>query len=89
MTQALQGAPAGPAAKPKTMFGEPPRTPESEILQFHQDVARSAQWVLEEILLEKVRYLAEKVPSRNLCMCRPQNSQAPSRTARVSNSPSP
>ncbi|MFL6198426.1 MAG: carbamoyltransferase [Thermoanaerobaculia bacterium] len=50
------------------LFGAPPRAPESEILPFHQHVARSAQWVLEEILLDKVRYLAEKVPSRNLCM---------------------
>ena len=31
--------------------------PESEILPFHMDVARSVQVVLEEILLEKLRYL--------------------------------
>lgn len=50
------------------LFGAPPRLPESELLTFHKDVARSAQWVLEEILLEKVAYLHERVPSRNLCM---------------------
>ena len=50
------------------LFGAPPRTPEAELLPFHHHVARSAQYVLEEILLEKVRYLADKVPSRNLCM---------------------
>jgi carbamoyltransferase len=50
------------------LLGAPPRTPESELLPFHQDVARSLQWVLEEILLDKARYLYEKVPSRNLCM---------------------
>jgi carbamoyltransferase len=50
------------------LFGAPPRSPESEILAFHQDVARSAQWVLEEILLEAVTYLHSRVPSRNLCM---------------------
>jgi carbamoyltransferase len=50
------------------LLGQPPREPESEILQFHMDVARSVQVVLEEILLEKVRYLHSKVPSENLCM---------------------
>ncbi len=50
------------------LFGVPPRPPESEILDFHQDVARSVQWVLEEILLDKVTYLHSRVPSRNLCM---------------------
>jgi carbamoyltransferase len=50
------------------LFGEPPRRPESALLPFHYDVARSLQWVLEEILLEKVGYLHRRVPSRNLCM---------------------
>ena len=50
------------------LFGAPPRVPESEILEFHQDVARSVQWVLEEILLDLVTYLHNQVPSRNLCM---------------------
>jgi carbamoyltransferase len=50
------------------LFGAPPRPPESELLAFHQDVARSVQWVLEEVLLEEVAYLHERVPSRHLCM---------------------
>jgi len=50
------------------LFGEPPRRPESDLLSFHHDVARSVQWILEEILLEKVGYLHRRVPSRNLCM---------------------
>ncbi len=50
------------------LFGAPPRPPESELLGFHQDVARSIQWVLEEILLDEVTYLHGRVPSRNLCM---------------------
>ena len=51
-----------------SLLGHPPREPESELLPFHQDVARSAQVVLEEILLEKARYLHSRVPSENLCM---------------------
>ena len=50
------------------LLGRPPRAPESELLQFHKDVARSVQAVLEEILLEKVRYLHSRVPSENLCL---------------------
>lgn len=50
------------------LLGAPPRAPGSEIDQFHMDVARSAQLVLEEILLAKVRYLHDRVPSDNLCM---------------------
>jgi carbamoyltransferase len=50
------------------LFGAPPRPPESELLGFHQDIARSIQCVLEEILLNEVAYLHSRVPSRNLCM---------------------
>jgi len=50
------------------LLGAPPRPPESEILPFHQDVARSLQQVLEEMLLDKARWLHAQVPSENLCM---------------------
>lgn len=50
------------------LLGQPPRVAESELTQFHMDVARSAQVVLEEIMLEKTRYLHTRVPSENLCM---------------------
>lgn len=50
------------------LFREPPREREAEIAPFHQDVARSLQVVLEEILLEKARYLHEKTGARDLCM---------------------
>jgi carbamoyltransferase len=49
-------------------FGEPPRPRESEIARFHQDVARSLQKVLEEILLEKARWLHERTGLPDLCM---------------------
>jgi carbamoyltransferase len=50
------------------LLGGPPRRAESAITQFHMDVARSAQVVLEDVLLEKVRYLHSRFPSDNLCM---------------------
>jgi carbamoyltransferase len=50
------------------LLGAPARAPESELTQFHKDVARSVQLVLEEVLLEKVRYLHSQFPSENLCM---------------------
>jgi carbamoyltransferase len=50
------------------LLGGPQRAPESEITQRHQDIARSLQVVLEETLLEKARWLHERVPSPNLCM---------------------
>jgi carbamoyltransferase len=50
------------------LLGHPPREPESELQQFHKDLAKSLQVVLEEVLLEKARYLHGKFPSENLCM---------------------
>jgi carbamoyltransferase len=50
------------------LFGAPPRLRGGEITRFHQDVARSLQVVLEEILLEKARWLHGKTGSENLCM---------------------
>ncbi len=50
------------------LLGAPARPPGTPIAQFHMDVARSTQLVLEEILLAKVRYLHGRVPSENLCM---------------------
>ena len=51
-----------------SLLGQPPREPESELTQYHMDVACSTQVVLEEIMLEKTRYLHTKFPSDNLCM---------------------
>ncbi|MCP4148395.1 MAG: carbamoyltransferase [bacterium] len=50
------------------LFGQPPRVPESTMDQFHKDVAKSLQCVLEEILLEKANYLHKTIGSENLCM---------------------
>lgn len=50
------------------LFGQPARDSEAEITGFHQDVARSLQVILEEILLSKAFYLHERTASSNLCM---------------------
>ncbi len=50
------------------LFGSPARPRGGEITRFHQDVARSLQVVLEEILLEKARWLHGRTGSENLCM---------------------
>ena len=49
------------------LFGRPPREPDEPIEGFHQDVARSAQLLLEEVLLEKAAWLHEQTGSENLC----------------------
>jgi carbamoyltransferase len=50
------------------LFGRSPRDPGAQIEPFHQDLACSLQRVLEEILIEKVRYLHGERPSDNLCL---------------------
>ena len=50
------------------LFQQPARAAESDLLDFHKDVARSLQVVLEELLLDKARYLHARVGSENLCM---------------------
>lgn len=54
--------------KMSSLFGHPPRQPRTEILDFHKDLARSLQYVLEELLLDKLKYLHELTGSENLCM---------------------
>jgi carbamoyltransferase len=50
------------------LLGHPPRTPDAPIGQFHSNVARSAQMVLEDRLLGCVRYLRRSVPSMRLAV---------------------
>ena len=50
------------------LLGRPPRGRHEPIGEFHADLASSVQALLEEILLQKVRHLHERVPSRRLCL---------------------
>ncbi len=50
------------------LFGQPTRTPENELTQFHMDVAASVQAVTEEIVLRMTRALAHETGIENLCL---------------------
>lgn len=50
------------------LFGQPTRTPESPLTQFHKDIARSLQDVTEELMLGIVRHAKEVCPSDYLCL---------------------
>jgi carbamoyltransferase len=50
------------------LFGIKARDAESKMEQYHADIARSLQAVLEEILLEKAQYLYNETQQENLCM---------------------
>ncbi len=50
------------------LLGEPPRKPESSLNQFHMDVARSIQEVVEEIILLLGQTVFRETGERYLCM---------------------
>lgn len=51
-----------------SLVGFAPRQRGSKLQQYHQDIARSLQVVLEELLLEKVDYIHQITGEENLCM---------------------
>ena len=50
------------------LFGQPPRSPESELSPFHMDLAASIQVVTEEIVLALARSLQAETGARHLCL---------------------
>ncbi len=50
------------------IFGQQPRKPESELTQFHMDVARSIQDIIEEIVLLLGQTIFRETGEENLCM---------------------
>jgi carbamoyltransferase len=50
------------------LFGQPVRSQESLLTQFHMDIAASVQRVTEEIVLRMTRTLAAETGERNLCL---------------------
>jgi carbamoyltransferase len=51
-----------------SLFGGPPRAPESQLTQREMDLAASVQAVTEEVVLRIAKYLAGLGISRNLCL---------------------
>ncbi|MBI5367317.1 MAG: carbamoyltransferase [Planctomycetes bacterium] len=55
-------------ARWEALLGRPTRPPEGEIEEFHRDVARSGQAVVEEILVRMARHVQRATGLRNLCL---------------------
>lgn len=51
-----------------SIFGGPPRKPESEITQHHMDIAASIQKTIERILVKMAKDLKKKTGERYLCL---------------------
>ncbi len=50
------------------LFGEQPRQRESELTQFHMDIASSIQYVTEEIIIKMARTIRNETGQKNLCL---------------------
>ena len=50
------------------LFGIERRSPESEITEFHMDIAHSIQYVLEEVVLKIIQSLKKDYKIENLCL---------------------
>ncbi|MHA4811618.1 carbamoyltransferase family protein [Flavitalea flava] len=50
------------------LFGRSPRKEDEQMEQFHMDLAKSLQVILEEVLLEKANYLFRETGLDDLCM---------------------
>ncbi len=50
------------------LFGNPPRTAETELTQFHMDLAASIQVVTEEVVIKLARSLNKETGMKKLCM---------------------
>jgi carbamoyltransferase len=56
------------SARFHTLFGGPPRTPESPLTQRHMDIAASVQLVTEEVMLRMARHVHAVTGMKNLCL---------------------
>ena len=50
------------------LFGQPPRKPESDLDEFHMDIAASIQKVTEEVVMKLARHAHELTEHKNLCL---------------------
>ncbi len=56
------------SAKFHDLFGDPPRSAESPLLQKHMDLARSIQAVTEEIVFRMARHVRQTTGEKDLCL---------------------
>ncbi|MDP6575327.1 MAG: carbamoyltransferase [Candidatus Peribacteraceae bacterium] len=54
--------------KLESLLGRPRRKPESELEQFHKDIARSLQDLTEEVMMKIVKHAKNLAGSDNLCL---------------------
>ncbi|MBU0718805.1 MAG: carbamoyltransferase [Planctomycetes bacterium] len=52
----------------QTLFGHGARRPEAEITDFHRDLARSGQQVVEEIMVKMATHVHRETGKKNLCL---------------------
>jgi carbamoyltransferase len=50
------------------LFGQPTRKPESDLTQFHKDIAASVQKITEEVMLKICKHAKDVTGSDNLCL---------------------
>ncbi|MCH9035274.1 MAG: carbamoyltransferase [Planctomycetes bacterium] len=50
------------------LFGQPQRHPETELTDFHRDIAHSGQKIVEEIMLKTATHVHKETGSDNLCI---------------------
>ncbi|MCH8148879.1 MAG: carbamoyltransferase [Planctomycetes bacterium] len=50
------------------LFGEPQRNPETELTDFHRDIAHSGQKIVEEIMLKTATHVHRVTGSDNVCI---------------------
>ena len=50
------------------LFGAPPRKKESELKQFHMDIAASIQSITEEIIIKIAKSIKKETGKKNLCL---------------------
>jgi len=50
------------------LFGQPQRSPETELNDFHRDIARSGQQIVEEIMVKTATHVQRETGMKNLCI---------------------
>ncbi len=55
-------------ARWERLFGQPQRTSESELTDFHRDIAHSGQKIVEEIMVKMAAHIQRETGMKNLCM---------------------